>query len=104
MKLRLQRNSLRLRLSDEEVAQLAERGRLEESIEFDAGRRLTYALEIGGEGAPMSARYERDTITVTLPPAARTWHETDRLGFESEQVSAQTGTRLRLVVEKDLGH
>jgi len=104
MKLRIQPNALRLRLSGDEVAQLVERGRLEEAIEFGAKERLTYALEIGAQGTEVRARYERDKITVTLPPTARTWHETDQLGFESEQVIAETGRRLRITVEKDLGH
>ena len=47
MKLRIQGNSLRLRVSPSEMTRLLEAGRIEETIHFAHGgdARLTYALE-----------------------------------------------------------
>ena len=45
MKLRIQGNSLRLRLTQKEVAQLCEWGRVESVVEFSPGQELVYLLE-----------------------------------------------------------
>ena len=47
MKLRLHAGSLRLRLSQSEVARLGETGKVEDSIEFSSGSELLYAIETG---------------------------------------------------------
>lgn len=105
MKLRIQGNSLRLRLSDEEVALLAQTGRLEERIEFGStdDDRLTYALEIDDQAQEMTARYEGGRIAVKLPPSAREWARSNEISLKSEQtIDPSSGKRLRLLVEKDL--
>jgi hypothetical protein len=45
MKLRLQGNSVRLRLTRSEVERLREIGRVEESVDFGAGEVLAYRLQ-----------------------------------------------------------
>jgi hypothetical protein len=45
MKLRLQGNSVRLRLTRSEVERLRETGLVEESIEFGSGESLVYRLQ-----------------------------------------------------------
>jgi len=45
MKLRMHRNSVRLRLNQGEVAQFSKTGYVEESIEFVPGASLSYVLE-----------------------------------------------------------
>jgi len=67
MKLRIQGNSLRLRLTQKEVAQVRNRGLVESHIEFAPGHSLSYLLE----GSPLV----RD-ISARLPTA------TGRLVFE----------------------
>jgi len=95
MKLRLHAGSLRLRLSQSEVARLDETGKVEETIEFSPGSELLYAIETGS--APtVAATFDGGNIHVVLPlPAAKRWIESDQTGIE-----ASTGT-LRLLIEKD---
>jgi len=45
MKLRIQENSLRLRLTQKEIANLRDRGCVESFIAFPSGSALTYRLE-----------------------------------------------------------
>ena len=45
MKLRLQGNSVRLRLTRSEVERLRETGLVEESVDFGAGAALAYRLQ-----------------------------------------------------------
>jgi len=95
MKLRLHAGSLRLRLSQSEVAQLEESGRVEDSVEFAPGSHLRYALESGASPS-VTATFDHANIRVMLPePVAKQWIESDQTGIE-----VLTGT-LKLLIEKD---
>ena len=95
MKLRFHANTLRLRLSQSDVARLAESGRVEESITFAPGQVLRYALE-SGSGTGITVAFEGNRICVRLPGStARKW-------IESEQTGIECGSEtLRVMVEKD---
>lgn len=97
MKLRIQGNSLRLRLSQKEVSQLRDRGRIESSIEFAAGCRLVYLLEVSFRARAVTASLDRYGIRVTAPTdVIVNW-------AESEQVSIETisAAGLHILIEKD---
>jgi hypothetical protein len=95
MKLRIHEGSLRLRLSQSEVARLGEGGRVEESIEFAPGSGLLYAIETGPASA-VTATFDNANIRVVVPkPVAKRWIESDQTGIE-----ASTGT-LKVLIEKD---
>jgi hypothetical protein len=97
MKLRIHGNSLRLRLSQKEVALLRDRGRIESSIEFAAGCRLVYLLEVSFRAQAVTASLDRYSIRVTAPThVIVNW-------AESEQVSIETTSAagLHLLIEKD---
>jgi len=95
MKLRLHDNSLRLRLSQSEVARLRDTGKVEDLIVFHPGNELLYSIEAGAAQEP-TATLENAKIRVILPtPVAMQWIKSDQTGIE-----ATTGT-LRLLIEKD---
>jgi uncharacterized protein DUF7009 len=95
MKLRVQGNSIRLRLSQREVALFGEAGRVEDRVEFGAGNALVYALERSDDAATQ-AEFHGGVIRVLLPQAvAREWVSSDQVGVEGAQ------GRLSIVVEKD---
>ena len=99
MKLRLQGNSLRLRLRQGEVRRLVENGSVEERTEFkQAG--FVYALRVA-DAERVSASFEADRIVVSVPRAvAREWAASDRVGIEGSQPTP-SGDVLRVLVEKD---
>jgi hypothetical protein len=98
MKLRIRGDSLRLRLSQAELARLRETGEVCDRIGF-GDRSLDYALVRADIDAPR-ARFDGDRIEVALPHAlARHWTATEQVGIEAEQ-ALPTGT-LRLLIEKD---
>lgn len=107
MKLRLEENSLRLRLSEAEVQQFAATGRVAYTITFGPGpgQTLQYALERLPEASPataMQVRYEAGALAVEVPAAvARNWTDTENIGFKGQILVAQ-GQELRILVEKDL--
>ena len=107
MKLRLEENSLRLRLSEAEVAQFAQTGRVAYTIAFGAGpdQTLVYSLEklpATSATEAVQVRYAAGALAVEVPAAlAQEWTTTEKNGF-SAQIHVAEGRELRILVEKDL--
>ena len=111
MKLRIEDDTLRLRLSSAEMHEFASTGRVEAAVHFGLNpeQRLTYALARGSERAetlpteePVQVHYEPGAITVRVPFAlAKTWVETDQNGF-SHTLPLADNQHLHILVEKDL--
>ena len=107
MKLRIEDDTLRLRLSDAEVREFAATGRVAAAVHFGASteQQLTYSLERVGTdeaAAAVRVRYAPGALTVLVPGAlADAWTGTDQNGF-SEHVALADARQLRILVEKDL--
>jgi len=107
MKLRLEENSLRLRLSEAEVQQFAHTGRVAYTIAFGPGadQTLVYSLEKLPATDPVEAvqvRYAAGVLAVEMPAAlAQEWTSTEKIGF-SAQILVAKEQELRILVEKDL--
>ena len=102
MKIRMQGNSIRLRLSQGEVRRLGETGRVEESVRFgpDSANTLTYAVESGSVPA-LHATFSQGLITVHVPSdKIREWISTDLVGME-DTMAVREGLPLRILIEKD---
>ena len=101
MKLRLRNNSIRFRLTQGEVARLAESGSVEESISFDGSQTLTYALSSSASADTIYAKFNGERIEVTVPASTvRLWASTDQVGRGAEQ-STGDGGQLSILIEKD---
>ncbi len=105
MKLRLQANSLRLRLKQGEVKRLMETGSVEESIRFFPGNELlTYRLEVSESAKALTARLKGTLVLVEAPAdAARAWAgDAGQVSLEATQpADADTEHGLVILVEKD---
>ena len=100
MKLRIHRNSLRLRLNRSDVEQLRKTGICAEALRFGPDSQLTYTLETSSHLRVMEARYYQDSIRVLLPiDMAEQW------AAGSDQVSlslrCDDDSGPSLLVEKD---
>ena len=96
MKLRIQGSSIRLRLTQPEVAAFVDTG----MVQSKTGLGLAYALR-QTKGTHPIATFEQGTLTVWVPESLATqWTTTDQVGFEATQPFAD-GTSLSLLVEKD---
>jgi len=101
MKLRIQGNSIRLRLSRSEVHALGSRGGLEEAVEFAPGQRLIYGLHASAEYEQIGVRFGGDRLIIQLPATeAEEWTENERAGLRGS-VDLGGGRTLTLLVEKD---
>jgi hypothetical protein len=103
MKLRIQGNSLRLRVSQSDMTRLLEQEWIAETIRFapETEAHLTYALEHERAEREIAVRYAEGRVTVVLSTeAARRWAGSDDIGIYGE---AETGgdEPLKLLVEKD---
>ena len=97
MKIRIQGNSLRLRLTQKEVAELRDRNRVESSIEFAPGRTLIYLLEGSFHAGAVTANFDGQAIRVMVPMQVMTeWIESDQVSIEA---LSQAG--VQVLIEKD---
>jgi hypothetical protein len=96
MKLRLQGNSVRLRLTRSEVERLRETGLVEESVDFGGGEVLAYRLLSRLEQGPVEAVFGQGIMTVSVSKeAAQAWAGSDEVGLY-----AHSGP-LAISIEKD---
>jgi len=97
MKLRIQGNLLRFRLTQKEVAQLRERGLVECAIRFPTGRALCYSVASSSDATEISVDYEDDSICVVLPrEVATAWVESSQVTVERPQNAG-----VQILIEKD---
>ena len=103
MKLRLQSNSIRLRLKRAEVDQLARTGRIEEHIHLGSGDAdvFTYAIQAERDASALQASLQKNRVLVEAPvDLIARWAS----GPEIEMAAVVTigdGRELRLLIEKD---
>jgi hypothetical protein len=103
MKLRIQGNSIRFRITQSELASLAAGARLEDSTQFGPApsESLTYAVEISSKCSDVRASYSKGVIQVTLPAnLALAWVRTNQVGIEHAQPLGDAAL-LKITVEKD---
>jgi len=97
MKLRIQGNALRLRVTRKEIAELRDRSSVESSMEFGPGRTLTYLLEGSLQAQTVTADFDGGTIRVKVPMRMMTaWIESDQVSIQSPSPAGA-----ELLIEKD---
>jgi hypothetical protein len=103
MKLRLQSNSIRLRLKQSEVDRFLRTGRVEERIVSGTGDQESfhYLLETNDAVSAPKASISPGSVIVQIPTGdALKWALTSQTGIEGEQ-TIDSKTSLRILVEKD---
>lgn len=100
MKIRIKGNSIRLRLTQTEVANFARFGKLEERTEF-GDTFFAYELLRNEAVKTLSATMHGNKITMHVPSSiANEWTTTDVVGFQDNQ-PLPDGKQLFLLLEKD---
>ena len=99
MKLRFDKNSIRLRVKKSDLEILKERHLLEETIHFPNGE-LSFILSVSEENKEITATLQHSTITVMLPSGiAIPWMQNDEVGIY--HTSSFNDNILYIIVEKD---
>jgi hypothetical protein len=100
MKLRFRNNSLRLRVNQREVDDLAAGSAIEERVHFPADACISYVLEPSTR-VDADASFENGTIRVRTPQQMIfNWAHSDSVGIYFEIPA--NGARLQVAIEKDL--
>jgi hypothetical protein len=103
MKLRLQSNSIRLRLKKGEVERLAKAGSVKEKIVFGSNSDdiFQYVLESSGALSSIQATLTKRGILVQVPAATVfDWAKSEHVGIETV-VPIGGGKQLQVLIEKD---
>lgn len=101
MKVRIQANSIRVRLTQSEVRQIAGGNSVEQTTAFSPLAKLCSRVESSSQVIKPIATFESECLILRLPAIeARHWAESDEVGIEAEQPIGD-GTSLRMIVEKD---
>ena len=100
MKLRIQDNSVRFRLTRKEVYALRDDGRVSAAVSFPDGSSLEYSVETSTLTGQPRASYSSDGLVVQIPQAAaRHWAVTEEVSITGAQPLEQG--QLSILVEKD---
>lgn len=101
MKLRIQGNSIRLRLNRIDMDDFTHKGKVSASVCFGGESMLTYTLERNGAAADVRTSFTGSELHVQVPEAiAQEWSGTEQVGFGASQ-DLNNGESLEIVVEKD---
>ena len=102
MKLRIYGNSVRLRLNQPEVRQLAAGQPVEERTDLPP-EPLAYRIESSPTADAITASFARSGLRVTVPAAiARRWAGGDDVALAADVPSVRAGAEpVRLLIEKD---
>jgi hypothetical protein len=100
MKLRIKGPSLRLRLTQGEMRQLAAGGQVEERVPFPAEVSLIYRLRRDPSCREIEASFAHNVLDIRVPEAlARHWCESEEVTLARTQPVAQGS--LQITLEKD---
>lgn len=101
MKLRIRGNSIRMRVTQSELADMANNGVVRDTISFAGGPTLTYSLVRDATCESASAAMAADTISICLPSKAiDEWTTTEQVSLRGTQ-NLDDGSELIILVEKD---
>jgi hypothetical protein len=101
MKLRVFQNSIRLRLNQSEVKQLADQQTIEMRTDLFP-QPLVYQLAAGHSGEMPSVSFQGGALRVVVPSAQlRNWATSEQVGIELSLPGASGRQSLNLLIEKD---
>lgn len=101
MKIRMQDNSIRLRLTRGEVDEVQREGLVRRTVSFSGGASLDYSLESSSVSGAAAARYTDDGIVVSIPQSlVREWATTEQVSIAASQPLGPDSA-LAILVEKD---
>ena len=100
MKLRINGNSVRYRLSQSEVQKFSEDGYLEEKLNFISAQ-FIYVLEAKKGITNIEVDYASNKLTMYFPfDEKQIWRDTDRVGY-SNKIQITEANIMSILLEKD---
>ena len=101
MKLRVRDNSIRLRLTQTEVATAKDDGLVRGRVRFGGNNSFEYVFESSPATVKPEAHISNNVLTVRIPRLdVQQWAESEQVSIMSEQ-NLDDGDQLKILVEKD---
>lgn len=101
MKLRIRDNSIRLRLTQSEVATAKDEGLVRGRVQFGGNNSFEYVFESSPATVKPEAYISNNVLTVRIPRLdVQQWAESEQVSIMSEQ-NLDDGDQLQILVEKD---
>ncbi len=101
MKLRIRDNSIRLRLTRNEVDTVSAEGMVKARVSMPGGNGLDYVLESSKLARKPTAVFSDGALTVQLPESAvNQWAASEQVSIAADE-SLDDGDVLKILVEKD---
>ncbi len=102
MKIRIKGNSIRLRLTKTDVADLKEKGMVKEETVFSFEAVFSYALFVDADSEEINAKFKDNCVTVFLPEKeAAILTDTEEITVKNSQYNG-SADGLFILIEKDL--
>ena len=101
MKLRLAPNKIPPRIRKTTMQELADKGKVVETILFANGQKFIYGLEIVDDSPHLHAHFQDGVLMLHIPPAmAEEWIGSDLVALERDQPLPNNDS-LHILIEKD---
>lgn len=98
MKLRINKNSVRLRLSQLEVKSIDEKGEVQCELNLGSG---IFRYRLVKQGNVITTDYSKDCISIAVPEKVISdWTRTDQVGID-HQITLHNNEVLSVLIEKD---
>lgn len=102
MKIRIKGNSIRLRLTKTDVADLKEKGMVREETVFSFEAVFSYALFVDADSEEINAKFKDNCVTVFLPEKeAAILTDSEEITVKNSQYNG-SADGLFILIEKDL--
>lgn len=102
MKLRLEKGSVKVRLSTEEISRLSTDKFLEERLNISEGIAFGFSVQILSDQKSIAVRFQNNNLEIIVPEAsAQKWMNSKQIGIK-ETFHTNLGESIDLVVEEDL--
>ena len=102
MKLRLDKKTVRIRLSKEEILKLQNEGFLEEKLSFNEDNYFSYVIEVLDDIEECELYFNEDGLQVGIPiDVSEKWINSNQVGIK-ETFDTEDGELITLFVEEDL--
>lgn len=101
MKLRLDSQSIRIRVRKSDIETLAAIGFIEETVHFSQGR-LVYKLELSAQSQEVGVTIKDESILVLIPKnQATSWINSETVGIYTTLSTGYEKKILKILIEKD---
>ena len=102
MKLRIEKSSVKVRLSEAEIDLFVSNGALTETVKVTENNQFQYTIRVDSNGDKCGVLFESSGVTLTIPETrVEKWSNSSQIGIK-ETIVTDNGGEIVLTLEQDL--